>query len=124
MTASPSLADVLARRSHETAYGGVVVTSTAGRRRTVVRVHGELDTAGTARLERVCAQAAPVAGSTLLLDLESVTFANSAAIAFLQRLQEDLGSARVRVILRPSELVRRLLDLAGPSTPHGLSPTG
>ena len=98
-TATPSPVDLLAQSSHETAYGGVVVTSTAGRRRTVVRAHGELDTAGTAR-------------------------PNSAAIAFLRRLQAGLDPGRVRVVLRPSEAVRRLLDLAGPPSSGELSPTG
>jgi anti-anti-sigma factor len=124
MAATPfSLADVLAKRAHESAYGGVVVTSSSGRRRTTVRVHGELDGAGTARLERVCTKARPVAGATLLLDLEGVSFVGSAGIAFLQRLPTSLDAHQVRVVIQPSEPVRRLLDIAG-SPPNQLSPTG
>jgi anti-anti-sigma factor len=106
------ITDLGPARGHESARGGIVVTASTGRRGSVVRVCGELDTAGTARLAKVCARVTPPRDSSLVLDLEEVTFAGSAAIALLARLESELDEAGVPLVVRPSDQISRLLDMA------------
>ena len=105
------IADLGPAMGHESARGGVVVTASRGRRGSVVRVCGELDTAGTARLAKVCTRVASAPGCSLVLDLEEVTFAGSAALAFLARLEDQLDAGGVQLVLRPSAQISRLLDM-------------
>jgi anti-sigma B factor antagonist len=79
---------------------------------TVVGLTGELDLTNAADVEQALVRAAGVGG--LVLDLNGVTFVDSAALHMLFRVASGIGDARrFGVVLEPTALVARTLDIVG-----------
>ena len=76
----------------------------------VLRLEGELDLSAAQRLRSRIEEAAT--GRALLIDLERVTFVDSAILKELLRARAELGERGVRLVLAAAPMpVRRLLDL-------------
>jgi anti-sigma B factor antagonist len=74
----------------------------------VIVAHGELDLTGAP----VLAEAVPDGDEPLVVDLESVGFMDSSGLrALLEARQRCLESGRPFALARPSEAVRRVLEL-------------
>ena len=80
---------------------------------TVVELVGELDLTNAADVERKLEQSAG-AGDGLVLDLNGVTFIDSAALHMLFRVARGIGDARrFGIVLQPTALVARTLEIVG-----------
>lgn len=76
----------------------------------VLRLEGELDLSAASRLRSRIEEAAT--GRALVIDLERVTFVDSAILKELLRARAELGERGVRLVLASAPMpVRRLLDL-------------
>jgi anti-sigma B factor antagonist len=76
----------------------------------LLALEGELDLAAAPKLRARIEQAAT--GRALVIDLERVTFVDSAILKELLRARGDLGERDVRLVLVAAPMpVRRLLDL-------------
>jgi anti-anti-sigma factor len=89
---------------------------------TIVEVAGELDLTNENEIERRLEE---IAGdSVLILDLNRVTFVDSAALHMLFRVARRLGGApRLGIVLEPSALVARTLTLVGLDEVTTVKPT-
>ena len=77
----------------------------------VVAVSGEIDETTTDQLDAGC-RVELDAGRSVLLDMDQIEFMASAGIAALVRLHTYASSLDRRfVVVRPSRVVRRLLEL-------------
>ncbi len=74
----------------------------------MVRVSGELDLASTGHLEAACR--APSPGTNIMLDLSDVDFIDVAGLRALLALRPR---GEKLTLVSPSEVVRRLITLAG-----------
>lgn len=81
-----------------------------------VRLVGDIDLAAQdqvlALLEPAACRAAH-AGEDLVVDLDEVTFLDSTGIACLVRARRQLRDGASLVLTRPSEAVRRVLEISG-----------
>jgi anti-sigma B factor antagonist len=89
----------------ETGHGGVVL----------VELVGELDLTAAPELERKLEEAGDRSSSALVLDLNGVSFVDSAAIHVLFRIARRLEQREKRfgVVLEPDALVARTLSIVG-----------
>ena len=79
----------------------------------IVVVEGELDMSAAATFEESLSEASAGPASTIVLDLDRVTFMDSAGVHVLLQFSLSEGN-RGRVALTPgSDQVRRLLDVTG-----------
>ena len=99
---------------HETDLGGVAVVALAG----------ELDLTNAGELERRLADIAQ-GGSGLVLDLNRVLFLDSAALHVLFRVarQFEHESKRFAIILQPTALIARTLEIVGLDRAARIGPT-
>lgn len=87
----------------------------------LVELSGELDLTNAADVER---RLEDLAGDRLILDLNRVTFLDSAALHMLFRTSRRVGSAhRLGIVLEPSALVARTLAIVGMQEVASISPT-
>jgi anti-sigma B factor antagonist len=78
-----------------------------------VTVSGELDLAARLRLERAVRQTLVARPWRLTIDLTGVTFCGAAGLQALLVLHEAAEEAGARMAVRPSAVVRRLLEITG-----------
>jgi anti-anti-sigma factor len=78
-----------------------------------VTVSGELDLATRPRLERAVRETLAARPWRLTIDLTDVTFCGSAGLQALLVLHEAAEEAGARMAVRPSAVVRRLLEITG-----------
>jgi anti-anti-sigma factor len=79
---------------------------------TVVGLVGELDLTNAEDVERELVRA--VGGGGIVLDLNGVTFIDSAALHMLFRVARGIGDAgRFGIVLEPTALVARTLEIVG-----------
>jgi anti-anti-sigma factor len=80
----------------------------------LVELSGELDLTAAAELERRLEEAASH-GSVLVLDLNSVSFLDSAALHVLFRVARRLAQREMRfgIVLDPTALVARTVSIVG-----------
>lgn len=80
---------------------------------TLIELAGELDLTNVSEIERRVEELA-TPGSTVVLDLNRVTFVDSAALHLLFRLARRFGgSARFALVVEPNALVARVLGMVG-----------
>ncbi len=80
-----------------------------------VSVVGELDAHDLIEFEEVCNRLTGVDEARVLLDLSGVEYMSSAFLGVLMSLRHQLAENGKSLVLRPSPIVRRLLDLTGMS---------
>lgn len=78
----------------------------------VADVSGELDLTNARRLEEQLAELA-TDGTRLVLDLNRVTFVDSAALHALFRVARRLGTGRFGIALAPSAALTRTVTIVG-----------
>lgn len=84
-----------------------------GRGTSVVALSGELDLTNVPDVERLLREVADDAGG-LVLDLNGVTFLDSAALHMLFRIARRLGDPRhLGIVLEPTAVVARTLAIVG-----------
>lgn len=89
---------------------------------TVVELAGELDLTNAAEVERRLEQIAGTAG--LVLDLNRVSFVDSAALHMLFRIARRLGTEqRFGIVVEPTALVARTLTIVGMDEVATVRPT-
>jgi anti-anti-sigma factor len=86
-----------------------VITASAG---TVV-ISGELDVSNRAELAGQLEQIAAAAPGRLIFDLTAVTFIDCASLRLIVTSNRLLAGQQDRVVVRPSPVVRRVLDVTG-----------
>jgi anti-sigma B factor antagonist len=80
----------------------------------VITVTGEMDAATTPRIESMTSGLAEDGSSKVAMDVERLTFIDSAGLVFLANLARRLGGSGHRLQLRnPSRRTRRLLAVTG-----------
>jgi anti-anti-sigma factor len=77
-----------------------------------VTVAGEIDMATRPRLEEAFDRAVEAAPHRLVADLVGVGFCGVTGVAALGRLRARCADAGIELVLKPSRVVRRALDLA------------
>jgi anti-anti-sigma factor len=89
---------------------------------TLVELAGELDLTNAAEVERGLEQIAGTGG--LVLDLNRVSFVDSAALHMLFRIARRLGTQqRFGIVLEPTALVARTLTIVGLDEVTTIRPT-
>jgi anti-anti-sigma factor len=89
---------------------------------TLVELAGELDLTNAAEVERRLEQIAGTAG--LVLDLNRVSFVDSAALHMLFRIARRLGTEqRFGIVLEPTALIARTLTIVGLDEVTTIRPT-
>jgi anti-anti-sigma factor len=83
------------------------------------RLVGELDLASAERLEPILKEAAEANGG-VTLDLTELTFMDSTGIRVILSTVRSLDGQGPLVLLRPSYIVRRVLDVSLPDGMPGL----
>jgi anti-sigma B factor antagonist len=89
-----------------------------------VTVTGELDMATRPRLDAEFDRAVAAAPEYLVADLTGVGFCGVTGIAALGRLRSRCVDAGIELVLKPSRVVRRALDLAALSSLFRLEGAG
>src|SRR2546423_7762614 len=79
---------------------------------TRVTVTGELDMTTRPRLDAEFGRAVAAAPHRLVVDLLGVGFCGVTGVAALGRLRAQCADAGIELVLKPSRVVRRALDLA------------
>ena len=77
-----------------------------------VTIAGEIDMATRPRLDEELDRAVAAAPERLVVDLLGVGFCGVTGVASLGRLRARCADAGVELVLKPSRVVRRALDLA------------
>jgi anti-anti-sigma factor len=77
-----------------------------------VTIAGEIDMATRPRLDEELDRAVAAAPERLVVDLLGVGFCGVTGVASLARLRARCADAGVELVLKPSRVVRRALDLA------------
>ena len=78
----------------------------------LVEAEGELDLTNAADFEQRVADA-PGDGAALVLDLDHVSFIDSAALHVLFRLASRLGTKRFGIVLDPDATIARTIEIVG-----------
>ncbi len=78
-----------------------------------VCVAGEIDALSVLPLEAEFARALGHRRESVVVDLAKVTFCGSAALAALLSLERDCFAAGVRLVLMPSRIVQRAIEMTG-----------
>ncbi len=76
-------------------------------------VVGELDAHDLVEFEEVCDRLAALDEDRVLLDLSGVEYMSSAFLGVLLSLRHQLAEGGKSLVLRPSPIVRHLLELTG-----------
>ncbi|OXM69173.1 STAS domain-containing protein [Amycolatopsis vastitatis] len=85
-----------------------------------VTIAGEIDMATRPRLDEELDRAVAAAPDRLVVDLLGVGFCGVTGVASLGRLRARCADAGVELVLKPSRVVRRALDLAAVAPLFGL----
>jgi anti-sigma B factor antagonist len=92
-----------------------ILTIRAGRdgRNLIVRASGELDMASAETFEEEVRRAIEGGASTMVLELEGVTFIDSTGLRALLVAAELSHSKGLRLLVHPSKEIRRLVEVSG-----------